>query len=216
MDLEKFGGCTAQAGISIVYDNIYCASSMSKTGKKLPVVFQKYSGCFSGGQKKTTSCFISTKGGDYAQDIAVHVNSLTYHNHIFYIATMNEGTNANQVIAFNANGEILANYTYNGEKTIGTINYYDTANGDLRFLVSLGHGKNVNFQLVKINGGRLINVENKNFIATVPYKDFDRGNDHYYDLNTKQLYVTKFKEPGSGDITTNLVLQYDLSGSFFG
>lgn len=204
--------CSAQAGMTIVNGDIYCISSQSSnTNEKKPVVLRKLFGYLSGSTSSSKAVIIHTAAG--TQNIAIHANSLTYYNHVFYLATMNAGANASQVMAFGSDGEITAKYTYSdGEKnTITTINYYDTKDGALRFLVSIGHGVNVKFRLVKADG-TVLKDEGISFTASVPDSNFLKGNDHYYDRSTKQLYVTKFKTPPTdGDITTNWILQYDLS-----
>lgn len=212
---------TAQAGISIVNDNIYCLSSKFNNDAMNPVAFHKLHGYLTEGITKSSKSVL-LKIGNAPGEVARHANSLTYHDHLWYFATMNKGTNEKQVMGFDADGNITKQYTYGGKYTIGTVNYYDTKDGVLRFLISVGNSLECDFRLVKVNGTKLEEENNSSFTLEIP-EDIKRvaqssdvnvevhGNDHYYDRSTKQLYVTKFKQVGKV-IKTNWVLQYDLSG----
>ena len=206
--------CSAQAGMTIVTDDIYCISTQSSgTGKK-PVALHKLLNYLPENTGSSKAVILHTASG--SKNIAMHANSLTYHDHLFYLATMNTDENASQVMAFDSEGKICSKYTYSNSATdrIGTVNYYDTTEeGALCFLVSVGRGQDVRFRLVKINKTGLENVGNP-FVVSVPDLAYTKGNDHYYDRTTKQLYVIKFETPTTegSDIKNNLILQYDLSG----
>ncbi len=221
--LDSGKKCTATVAMEIVNDDIYCVRTYDpkegseEDGKKQPVVLHKLFNYLSGGNGSSSYVMVRTQAG--TENIAVHANSLTYHNHVFYLVTRNGEGTENQVMAFGSDGIITHKYTYSGGK-IGTINYYDTQNGALRFLISVKHKVNVLFRLVKISGTKLVD-EGVSFEALVSDNNYETGNDSYYNRSTKQLYVTKFKNPDqdAGDdakIVSNLVLQYDLSDGISG
>lgn len=206
--------CRDTVGLVIVDDVIYCIMTRAVSidlKEKQPVVMKKITGCFSGNNIQTQDITIHIDQG--TNIIAMHANSITYHNHIFYLVTQNIDNLGNQIMAFGSNGIISAKYKYAGGKIL-TINYYGTINGELYFLVSTDRHQRIPYSLVKISGNYLVDV-GKSFIALAPYADYDDGNDSYYDRSTKQLYITKFKK-ANDNIMENLVLQYDLSGGISG
>ena len=100
--------CTATSAMTIVNDDIYCIRSASPNNEdKMPVVLHKLYNYLSEKGKEKTS-IIQTVSGSVA--IAIHANSLTYHDHLFYMVTRNGSKNENQVMAFNSDGVIVKKY----------------------------------------------------------------------------------------------------------
>lgn len=216
--LDTKNGCSATVALVIKDGVIYCVRT--KTGdsdEKKPVMLHILREAISGKQDdKGTAVEIKTALNKNTA-IAVHANSLTYHNNLFYLVTRNRG--GNQVMAFGIDGEIKAKYTYAAE-TIGTIDYYRTVNGEIHFLISYKRGDlHAEVHEVKISGNKLVDVGNS-FIALVPDTSYESGNDSFYDRSTKQLYLIRGKEiPVTTDKNTileNLLMQYDLSGGISG
>lgn len=207
--------CTATVAMVIIKDDIYCVRTYDGEGEKQPVVLHKLCNYLSGGSVSSSYVIVHTPSN--VTNIAKHANSLTYHDHVFYLVTMN-GKTENQVMAFGSDGIITNRYKYNGG-IIATINYYDTKNGALRFLVAIKKTdscEDVEHRLVKISGSQLVDV-GISFTALVSNSTYLRGNDSYYNRSTKQLYLTKFKTVSEGEeITNNWVLQYDLSDGISG
>ena len=218
--------CSAMAGMVIVNNDAYCIKSAVQNGNKLPVVFYRISNI-------DTSNIIQRKWviktGNGTENIAVHANSITYANHVFYITTMNPS--GRQVLGFKVNytgneadknGVILDDCSYkyldeNGNgKPIYSINYFDTQNGDIRFLASVEkNSTGYTYQLLRASGNKLVNENIKFKVKNWEEKIYNTGNDSYYDRATKMLYTTRFCKEGS-KVVRNAILQYDLSAGISG
>lgn len=219
--LDTKNGCSATVALVIEDGVIYCVRTKADdSDEKKPVMLHILREAISGKQDdKGTAVEIKTALNKNTA-IAVHANSLTYHNNLFYLVTRNRG--GNQVMAFGIDGEIKAKYTYD-PKTIGAIDYYRTVNGEIHFLISYRRKSDLHADVreVKISGNKLVDVGNS-FIALVPDTSYDAGNDIFYDRSTKQLYLIRGKKIKKSDTSTektvleNLLMQYDLSGGISG
>lgn len=207
---------TATDAMTIVNNDIYCICSNHDTTDKHPVVLHKFYNYLpevnSGSYKNST---LTTKAG--SKIIARHSNSLTYYNHIFYMVTGNAGGTETQIVAFGSDGIIKNKYTYADGK-IGTINFYEKRNNTLWFLISIGGGTNITYRIVKMSDSIFTNT-GISFTINVPDNEYSIGNDSYYDLTTKQLYITKFKKITLNEKTTiqnNRIYKYDLNHELSG
>lgn len=212
---------TATDAMTIVNNDIYCICSKhdgpdEENPKKYPVALLKfYNYLPEGSSGKTDYSVVTTSAG--SKIIARHSNSITYHNHLFYMVTRNGTGSENQVMAFGSDGVITNKYTYAGGE-IATINFYKEVDGVLYFLISTGGGDKVPYKIVKISGSKLVST-GVSFHVIAPDNDYSEGNDSYYDLSTKQLYVTKFKKievNGKKTIKNNRIYQYDLNRTLSG
>ena len=175
--------CSAVAGLVVVGSNIYTVASHTGDGKQ-PIAFYR----------NEKAIPVKTPNGSTA--IARHLNSITYHDHLFYIVTRN-GTDENQVMAFDSGGIIRKRWKY-PKSTIATINHYS---GNW-FLISVNGGLSVKYSVVEI-GDEILDT-GREFRVKIPDKDYSTGNDSFYEK--KRLYVTKFK-----DKEHSAVFIYDLS-----
>jgi len=209
---------TATDAMTIVNNDIYCICSKhdgpdEENPKKYPVVMHKfYNYLPEGSSGKTDYSEVTTSAG--SKIIARHSNSITYHNHLFYMVTRNGTGSENQVMAFGSDGVITNKYTYAGGE-IATINFYKEVDGVLYFLISTGGGNEVPYKIVRISGSKLVNT-GVFFKVSVPDSEYSIGNDSYYDLSTKQLYVTKIKKIDDKIIKNNRIYQYDLNRTLSG
>jgi hypothetical protein len=209
---------TATDAMTIVNNDIYCICSKhdkkSVVNKmKYPVVMHKfYNYLPEGSSGKTDYSVVTTSAG--SKIIARHSNSITYHNHLFYMVTRNGTGSENQIMAFGSDGVITNKYTYAGGE-IATINFYKEVDGVLYFLISTGGGDKVPYKIVKISGSKLVST-GVSFHVIAPDNDYSEGNDSYYDLATKQLYVTKFKRIDDTIVKNNRIYQYDLDRTLSG
>lgn len=219
--------CLGTVALTIKNDIIYCVRTKSEksnkkeaTKKKQPVDLYIIRNAFSKEANTEINTEIVSIETTSTKNIAMHANSLTYHNNLFYLVTRNKG--GNQVMAFGVDGKIKAKYTYAAE-TIGAIDYYRTVNGEIHFLISYIRENDPHAEVheVKISGNKLVDVGNS-FIALVPDTSYDSGNDSFYDRSTKQLYLIRGKKIDRADDSTkktvleNLLMQYDLSGGISG
>lgn len=208
---DEAKSCTATAAMVIVNNDIYCVRSKKENKQKLPVVLHKIFNHLGSGNENYECVEIQTASGN--TNIAVHANSLTYYNHIFYLATRNTDNASDQVVAFSSDGKISSQYSY-GKEVIATINFYQKKNDKLYFLISIGGGCSIDYRLVYISGNKLKDANIK-FKVLIPDNDYSVGNDSYFSTADRQLYVTKIRN--SEDKTTeNKIFQYDLSGDLSG
>lgn len=212
---------TATDAMTIVNNDIYCICSKhdgpdEENPKKYPVALHKFYNYLPEGSSGTKALSeVTTSAG--SKIIAKHSNSITYHNHIFYMVTRNGKGSENQVMAFGSDGVITNKYTY-ADKEIATINFYKEVDGVLYFLISTGGGNKVPYKIVKISGSKLVDT-GVSFKVSAPDPDYTTGNDSYYDLSTKQLYITKIKKievDGKDIIKNNKIYQYDLDRTLSG
>lgn len=177
----------------IVNDDIYVVSTSNGSGKK-PVLLTKLYNYLSGGGKTAYTTVETSSGGT---KIAEHLNSITYHDHLFYIVTRNSG--GNQIMAFGSDGVVKKKFKYS-RSMIATINHYQ---GD-RFLISVNGGTSVKYRMIRITD-RIVDV-GLDFRVRIPDEEYSQGNDSYYDPKDKRLYVTKFKD----NLKENAIYVYDL------
>ena len=159
---------------------------------------------------------VNSKGSSYVLE---HANSMTTDGKYLYIA----GTSKDKYVYrinpkdIKKGKKVKVNKTYKLDGfRIASINYYDTAvNGVKRFLVSVKKDTSKNtatytFRLVKIDDKKIV-YDNVKFNVLGYKKGYTIGNDSYYDIAKKQLYITVFKPSNTKIITKNAVVQYDLS-----
>ncbi len=214
--------CSAMAAMTIVGDNAYCIKSYGKPDweNKFPIVFYEIKNFNSSNPTKKYWIIKTASGGT---SIAMHANSLTYANGIFYIATMNSVGKGSQIVGFSIAGaenaseiRLTEKYTYN--KKIYSINYYGTEANINKYLICVGKNEESNyyrFHKVYMSGSEMKQDSGITFIAAYE-SGFDNGNDSYYDVVKKRLYTTRFIEPASGMIKINNIYQYDLTAGVSG
>lgn len=172
--IEPIGKCTAVAGMVIVAGNAYTVSTPHKGGQ---------------------IAFYKNHKGKMIDGKAEHLNSITYHDHLFYVVTRNKDY---QIYAFSSDGKIKKRWKYPRSK-IATINHYS---GD-KFLISVNGGESIKYRMVRIRDQiEDVGIE---FRVNVP-PDYPTGNDSFYDKKDKRLYVTKFKE----NLRENAIYVVDL------
>ena len=188
--------CSAIAGMCIVNNDIYVLASKSGDGvTKQPCVLHKYFNYLDTDNGVYDYSVIRTAKG--SKSIAVHANSITYSNHLFYIVTRN-GRNENQIMVLTSDGIIQKKYKYT-KSMIATINHFEVN----KFLISVNGGLSIKYRLVEI--GDTIKDLGIEFRCLIPDVDYGTGNDSYYDKKDKRLYITKFKNK-----TENKIFVYDL------
>ena len=195
--------CSAVACMSIVNDDIYVLSSHSSSDNfKQPVVLHKLYNYISNSNPNVGYSYETIRTSKGSENIAVHANSMTYNNHLFYMVTRNGTDNENQVIVFGSDG-IIKNklkYAHIGSK-LATINHYK----DDKFIISVGGGNTIPYRVVQNSGNYLNDVFS--FKLKIADSEYQTGNDSYYDKKSKKIYVTKFKD----DLIHNAIYVYDLS-----
>ena len=121
------------------------------------------------------------------------------------------------MVCFGTDGKITKKYSYTQKAY--SVNYFKTENGVKYFLLNRGTSGTgcYRFALVKENGTALEHVKNYKFrvlkddINGVDTHLYNSGNDAYYDVATKRMYLTLFLNPTSGSITENAIVRYDMS-----
>lgn len=208
--------CSSLFAMINVNNDVFCVKSLkdknAPEGTKYPVVLHIIRDFTS--NKIHSKQIIRTDSGSTL--IAEHANSITYHAGVFYMTTGNAITNGCQVVSFGENGIVKKHIGY--KKKIYSINYYDTHNGNLRFLVSIDHDKDkheYSYHLVRLSGTKFI-FENVCFTLKDGIASYNTGNDSFYDQEHKSLYTTMFVDSKSSYITKNLIYQYDLGSTLSG
>lgn len=184
--------CTAVVGMVVVNKDIYVLTTHSQDGSKQPCVLHKF---YNNGSYKQS--VIKTETGK--TNIAVHANSLTYQDHVFYMATRNgAGETYNQIIGFKSDGSVVKKIKYLHPKSkIATVNIYKG-----RWYITVNGGNHVKFRQVSLSGDKLTDVDERILDFYSPTDAV--GND--ITIADDTIYATKTY----ADMITNEINTFDL------